>query len=72
MNSLPQIVEDIWKTYLRDTPSRLKIIDVFMGFLVVVGVLQFLYCLIVGNYVSLFLSFLVFLEKDEKVVKLQD
>lgn len=28
-------------------------IDVFMGFLVVVGVLQFVYCVIAGNYVSL-------------------
>jgi len=29
-----------------------KLIDVFMAFLVVVGGLQFLYCVIVGNYVS--------------------
>jgi hypothetical protein len=29
-----------------------KLIDVFMAFLVVVGGLQFVYCVLVGNYVS--------------------
>ena len=30
----------------------MKLIDVFMGFLVTVGVLQFVYAVIGGNYVS--------------------
>ncbi len=34
------------------TPQRVKLIDVFMAFLVVVGGLQFAYCVVVGNYVS--------------------
>lgn len=34
------------------TPQRVKLIDAFMAFLVVVGVLQFVYCVLVGNYVS--------------------
>ena len=29
----------------------MKLIDVFMAFLVVVGGLQFVYCVLVGNYV---------------------
>ncbi|EKD19215.1 uncharacterized protein L3040_009345 [Drepanopeziza brunnea f. sp. 'multigermtubi'] len=40
----------IWKNYLAQTPQRTKLIDAFMGFLVVVGVLQFVYCVIAGNY----------------------
>ena len=32
-----------------------------MGFLVVVGVLQFVYCVLAGNYVSLFTSLMLFL-----------
>ena len=48
----------IWQNYLDATPQRTKLIDVFMAFLVVVGVLQFVYCVIAGNYVrSLFFSF---------------
>ena len=34
------------------TPQRVKLIDVFMLFLAVVGAFQFFYCVIVGNFVS--------------------
>ncbi|KAL8752431.1 MAG: hypothetical protein Q9184_005738 [Pyrenodesmia sp. 2 TL-2023] len=44
------IATGLWKTYLEKTPQRVKLIDVFMGFLVVVGGLQFVYCVLVGNY----------------------
>ena len=51
-NQSPQeIALGIWQNYLDTTPQRTKLIDVFMGFLVVVGVLQFVYCVIAGNYV---------------------
>jgi len=53
-NKSPQdIALGIWQGYLDTTPQRTKLIDVFMGFLVLVGVLQFVYCVIVGNYVCL-------------------
>ncbi|CZT47306.1 related to apoptotic cell death regulator DAD1 [Rhynchosporium secalis] len=45
-----QIALGIWRNYLDKTPQRTKLIDVFMSFLVVVGVLQFVYCVIAGNY----------------------
>ncbi|PBP26868.1 defender against death DAD protein [Diplocarpon rosae] len=45
-----EIALGIWQNYLDKTPQRTKLIDVFMSFLVVVGVLQFVYCIIVGNY----------------------
>ena len=37
--------------YARETPQRTKLIDAFMGFLVAAGVLQFVYCVVAGNYV---------------------
>ncbi|TVY88466.1 Dolichyl-diphosphooligosaccharide--protein glycosyltransferase subunit [Lachnellula willkommii] len=50
-NQSPQeIALGIWENYLDTTPQRTKLIDVFMSFLVVVGVLQFVYCVIAGNY----------------------
>ncbi|PQE03402.1 dad family protein [Rutstroemia sp. NJR-2017a BBW] len=50
-NLSPQeVAHSIWKNYLDNTPQRTKLIDVFMAFLVVVGGLQFLYCVLVGNY----------------------
>jgi hypothetical protein len=47
------IVQSVWNNYVKKTPQRVKLLDSFMGFLVVVGALQFLYCLIVGNFVRL-------------------
>lgn len=44
------IVQDIWASYQRTTPHSLKLIDLFMAFLVFTGVVQFAYCLLVGNY----------------------
>ncbi|TVY43523.1 Dolichyl-diphosphooligosaccharide--protein glycosyltransferase subunit, partial [Lachnellula occidentalis] len=50
-NQSPQeIALGIWESYLDNTPQRTKLIDIFMSFLVVVGVLQFVYCVIAGNY----------------------
>lgn len=46
-----EIALGVWNNYLDTTPQRTKLIDVFMAFLVVVGGLQFLYCVIAGNYV---------------------
>ena len=48
--SYTAIAKDAWNEYARDTPRRLKSIDVFLVFLIYVGVVQFLYCALVGNY----------------------
>lgn len=47
-----EIVQSVWNKYVEKTPQRVKLLDSFMVFLIVVGVLQFAYCLIVGNFVS--------------------
>lgn len=44
------IVNDVWSSYQRKTPQSLKLIDVFLAFLVFTGATQFAYCLLVGNY----------------------
>lgn len=52
-NQSPQeIALGIWQNYLDTTPQRTKLIDIFMTFLVVVGILQFVYCILNGNFVS--------------------
>ncbi|GAA5857792.1 hypothetical protein JCM1840_000912 [Sporobolomyces johnsonii] len=43
-------VQELWKGYNQQTPSRLKLIDGFMLFLMLTGVAQFLYCLLITNY----------------------
>jgi hypothetical protein len=47
-----KVVMNIANYYMDTTPQRTKLIDAFMAFLVVVGGLQFLYCVLAGNYVS--------------------
>ncbi|KAI4217280.1 MAG: hypothetical protein LQ351_000589 [Letrouitia transgressa] len=49
-SSAPEILSHLWSSYLHTTPQRVKLLDLFMAFLVLVGGLQFLYCVIVGNY----------------------
>ncbi|KAK6079169.1 DAD family protein [Seiridium cupressi] len=49
-NRWDQIAFNIVDYYQKNTPQRTKLIDVFMAFLVVVGGLQFLYCILAGNY----------------------
>ncbi|KAF8453492.1 DAD/Ost2, partial [Terfezia claveryi] len=44
------IANAAWDSYVTSTPQRTKLVDVFMGFLVVTGILQFVYCVIAGNY----------------------
>lgn len=43
-------VSALWKSYIDQTPDRLKFIDAFLAFIVLSGVLQFVYCVLVTNY----------------------
>ncbi|EXJ94124.1 oligosaccharyl transferase complex subunit OST4 [Capronia coronata CBS 617.96] len=49
-SSAQEIIVHVWNRYLQDTPSRTMLLDVFMSFLVAVGAVQFLYCVVAGNY----------------------
>ena len=43
-------VETLWRAYVDTTPGRLKFIDSFLVFLMLSGVMQFLYCILVTNF----------------------
>ncbi|KAJ9613109.1 oligosaccharyltransferase complex subunit epsilon [Cladophialophora chaetospira] len=49
-SSPQEIIIHVWNRYLQDTPSRTMLLDAFMAWLVVVGAVQFLYCVLAGNY----------------------
>lgn len=40
----------LWTAYLNTTPSRLKLVDSFLVFLVLSGVIQFVYCVLVTSF----------------------
>ncbi|KAH7344876.1 DAD/Ost2 [Rhizoctonia solani] len=48
--STSNAVHQLWKAYQNDTPDRLKLIDAFLVFIMISGIIQFLYCILVTNY----------------------
>lgn len=49
---LQQIGVGVWNNYVDKTSQRVKLLDAFLVFLMAVGLLQFVYCVIAGNFVS--------------------
>ena len=49
--AVQNVVQTLLQNYQKTTPQRTKLLDAFMAFLVAVGVLQFVYCVLAGNYV---------------------
>ncbi|KAF1932281.1 defender against death DAD protein [Didymella exigua CBS 183.55] len=49
-NDAQDILQGVWNRYVEKTSQRTKLLDSFMLFLVVVGALQFLYVVLVGNF----------------------
>ncbi|KAH8159065.1 hypothetical protein CIB48_g9179 [Xylaria polymorpha] len=47
---IDKVALNIMQHYHKTTPQRTKLIDAFMAFLVIVGGLQFAYCVLAGNY----------------------
>ncbi|KAK5990432.1 Defender against cell death 1 [Cladobotryum mycophilum] len=45
-----KVLQNIYNYYVNETPQRTKLIDVFLVFLAAVGALQFVYCILAGNY----------------------
>ena len=46
----PNAVQTLWKAYKDQTSDRLKFIDAFLFFLMLSGIAQFLYCVLVTDY----------------------
>ncbi|KAL4911291.1 DAD family-domain-containing protein [Aspergillus multicolor] len=49
-SSVSDIAVHVWQQYLTTTPQRTLLLDAFMAFLVLVGGVQFAYCVLAGNY----------------------
>ncbi|KAE8350383.1 putative oligosaccharyl transferase subunit Dad1 [Aspergillus coremiiformis] len=49
-SSVSEIVHHVWQQYLTTTPERTMLLDAFMAFLVLIGGIQFVYCVLAGNY----------------------
>ncbi|KAG8909718.1 oligosaccharyltransferase complex subunit epsilon [Tulasnella sp. 417] len=43
-------IQGLWKSYNDDTPTKLKTIDAFLVFIMLSGIIQFVYCVAVTNF----------------------
>ncbi|KAL1721366.1 DAD/Ost2 [Schizophyllum commune] len=50
VESQKDALQALLKAYSEQTPDRLKFVDSFLVFLVLSGVIQFLYCILVTNF----------------------
>ena len=50
MSQFSQVVSNIYQHYQKATPRRLKLIDAYLGYILVVGVLQFVYGVLFGTF----------------------
>jgi len=46
----PNAIQSLWKSYNDQTSDRLKFIDAFLAFILISGVLQFMYCVLVTDF----------------------
>jgi len=43
-------INSLLHKYRADTPQRLKIIDIYLGYILLTGIIQFVYCVLVGTF----------------------
>nr|ALH18096.1 defender against apoptotic cell death [Orseolia oryzae]ALH18097.1 defender against apoptotic cell death [Orseolia oryzae] len=50
MTNLTTVVQKFYDEYVNNTPKKLKLIDAYLFYIVLTGVIQFLYCCLVGTF----------------------
>ncbi|XP_067011937.1 dolichyl-diphosphooligosaccharide--protein glycosyltransferase subunit DAD1 [Anabrus simplex] len=50
MTSLKSVIAKFYSDYVNNTPKKLKIIDAYLLYVFLTGVIQFVYCCLVGTF----------------------
>ncbi|VDP94548.1 unnamed protein product [Echinostoma caproni] len=48
--SVGNIVAEFWKSYKSTTPRRIQLLDAYLAYILFTGLIQFVYCCIVGTF----------------------
>lgn len=48
--SVTSVVAKFYEEYSKTTPSKLKLIDAYLFYILLTGIVQFLYCCLVGTF----------------------
>lgn len=44
------VLTKLYSDYIKTTPKKIKLIDSYMFYILITGVIQFIYCLLVGTF----------------------
>ncbi|XP_065168790.1 LOW QUALITY PROTEIN: dolichyl-diphosphooligosaccharide--protein glycosyltransferase subunit DAD1 [Atheta coriaria] len=50
MKSLSEVISKFYTDYTKKTPKKLKLIDAYLFYILLTGIVQFMYCLLVGTF----------------------
>lgn len=50
MVNFETVVKKFYDEYINNTPKKLKLIDAYLFYIVLTGVIQFVYCCLVGTF----------------------
>lgn len=50
MVDIKTIVERFHHEYMTQTPKKLKLVDIYLAYILLTGIIQFVYCCLVGTY----------------------
>ena len=44
------VLKELWTSYRDETPRKLKLVDAYLGYIMMTGIIQFMYCCLVGTF----------------------
>lgn len=50
MTNLKVVFNKFYDEYVQNTPNKLKIVDAYLVYIVLTGIIQFVYCCLVGSF----------------------
>ena len=48
--SLTAVIRNFYDEYMKNTHKKLKIVDAYLSYVLLTGILQFVYCCLVGTF----------------------
>ncbi|XP_075168594.1 dolichyl-diphosphooligosaccharide--protein glycosyltransferase subunit [Haematobia irritans] len=50
MAEMEAVVKKFCSEYVNKTPRKLKLVDIYLGYIMLTGIIQFVYCCLVGTF----------------------
>ncbi|XP_064553495.1 dolichyl-diphosphooligosaccharide--protein glycosyltransferase subunit DAD1 [Drosophila montana] len=50
MVEISGVISKFYTDYVQNTPKKLKLVDIYLGYILLTGIIQFVYCCLVGTF----------------------